>query len=392
MPPEGVFPVDIGTRLRSARESAGITQAAAAARIRVARTTLVAIEKGQRRIHTDELRHLSRIYGTSANALLRHEAIHIDLVPRFRRLSTSADDAASAAATLLTDTVQAEIELENLLGVQRNHNYPPERPVPPGDVRTHAENDAAELRRWLGLGLSPIQDIVSLLELELGARVYVRPFDSRVSGLFAYDDAIGAAILLNANHPHERRTLTGAHELGHLVSARRTPDVTRPDERETSRYERYANSFARAFLAPARAVATRFYEITAGSSHLTRRHVILLSHLFGVSREAMVRRLEELALTKPGSWDWFQANGGITHDHVRQLLGDVSTPDTGRIEVERPTSLRIAVLAAEAKRQNLLSEGQLARLLGLDRVELRRILEDAEIEGSEADGIPKLSP
>jgi hypothetical protein len=33
-----------------------------------------------------------------------------------------------------------------------------------------------------------------------------------------------------------------------------------------------------------------------------------------------------------------------------------------------------------------LSEGQLARLLHLDRVELRRMLDGLQIEGSEADG------
>ena len=391
MMPEEMSSAEVGARLRIARESSGMTQAGAAAKIRVARTTLIAIEKGQRQIQTGELQHLARLYGTSANALLRHEAVHIDLEPRFRRLSSSADEAAEEAATLLTDIVRAEVELENLLGIVPARNYPPERPLPPGDVRTYAENDAAELRRWLGLGLSPIRDLASILEMELGARVYVRSFDSTVSGLFAYDEEIGAAILLNANHPPERRAQTGAHELGHFVSARRKPDVLHVDERETSRDERYANSFGRAFLTPARTVAHRFHDITAGSSRLTRRHVILMSHVFGVSREAMVRRLEELALTRAGTWDWFQANGGLTNEQARQVLGDFTMVDTGRIEAERPASLRLGLLATEALRQDLLSEGQLARLLRVDRVELRSIVANMEIEGSEADGVPKLS-
>jgi hypothetical protein len=50
------------------------------------------------------------------------------------------------------------------------------------------------------------------------------------------------------------------------------------------------------------------------------------------------------------------------------------------------------MLAYEAYRQNLLSEGQLARLLHLDRVEFRRILDSLEIEGDEdGDGVPHLS-
>ena len=44
----------------------------------------------------------------------------------------------------------------------------------------------------------------------------------------------------------------------------------------------------------------------------------------------------------------------------------------------RPVSRRLGLLAAEAHRRELLSEGQLARLLRLGRVDLRRILEAAE--------------
>lgn len=231
---DSIDAVDVGTRLRGAREAAGLTQTDAAADLRVARTTLVAMEQGRRRVRTDELQHLARLYGTSVNAVLRREAVHVDLVPRFRKLSTA-------------------------------------------------------------------NDVMSLLELDLGVRLYVRPLDSRVSGLFAYDDGVGACILLNAGHPRERQAQTGVHELGHLTSRRQTPDVCRLDRQDDSREERYANAFGRPFLTPARTVAARFQDLTAGAPRFTRRHVILLAHAFGVSREAMVRRLEELDLVKRGT-------------------------------------------------------------------------------------------
>ena len=381
---------DVGERLRIAREETGITQADAAAGINVARTTLVAIEKGQRRIRPDELQRLARLYDTSVNALMRRESVYVDLVPRFRRLSASTDEAAAAAARLLADLVRAEVELENILGIKRTRNYPPERPIMPGDVRAQAENDATELRHWLGLGQAPVRDLISLLELDLGVRVYVRRIDPRISGLFAYDEELGACMLLNANHPRERRAQSGGHELGHLVSTRRKAEILHTDEEENSREERYANVFGRAFLTPTRTVMQRFHEFTAGASRLTRRHVILLAHAFGVSREAMVRRLEELALTKPGTWDWFVANGGITDAQVRQVLGDLTPLDMGKRDADRPTTLRLNLLAAEARRQDLLSEGQLARILLLDRLGLREILDDVESEGGKADGMPKL--
>ena len=288
----------------------------------------------------------------------------------------------------MTDLVRAEVELENLLGVTRTRNYPPARPLLRGDVRLQAENDATELRQWLGLGLAPIRDVMSLLELDLGVRLYVRPLDSRVSGLFAYDDGVGACILLNARHPRERQARTGVHELGHLTSRRQTPDVCRFDRQDDSREERYANAFGRAFLTPARTVAARFQDLTAGAPRFTPRHVILLAHAFGVSREAMVRRLEELDLVKRGTWDWFEANGRITDEQAREVLGESAAP--GSRDAGRPVSFRLGLLAAEAHRQELLSEGQLARLLRLDRVELREVLDAANVDGNDTDDLPKL--
>ncbi len=384
-PLEETIPAETGERLRIAREGAKITQADAASAIGVARTTIVAIEKGERRVRMNELQQLAKLYGTSINALLRRESVHVDLTPRFRKL-TAGDAAADAAATLMTDLAKAEVELENVLGVRRPRNYPPERPLMRGDVRLQAEQDATELRQRLGLGMGPIPDIVTLLELELGVRVYIRRFDGRISGLFAYDDALGACMLLNANHPRERRTQTAGHETGHFLSTRREPEILHYDERENSREERYANAFARALLTPARGVMQKFAEVTAGSDRMTRRHVIVLAHFFGVSREAMVRRLEDLTLVKPGTWDWFDANGGITDEQARQVLGALVPEDAAKAEADRPTTLRLNLLASEAHRRELLSEGQLARVLHLDRVELRDILGSREIEEGGADG------
>jgi Zn-dependent peptidase ImmA (M78 family)/DNA-binding XRE family transcriptional regulator len=389
-PMEQIRPSVIGERLRLAREALNIKQAEAAEVIKVARTTIVAIEKGERRVRVAELQQLAKLYRTSVNALLRQESVHVDLAPRFRKVIAKNDAGADEAAALLAELAKAEVELENLLGVKRPRNYPPERSILPGDVRTQAENDATELRQRLGLGMAPISDIVTLLEMEMGIRIYVRRFDSRISGLFVYDETLGACMLLNANHPRDRRNQTAGHETGHFISTRRKPEILRQQEAENSREERYANAFGRAFVTPARTVMQKFQEVTAGSNRLSRRHVIVLAHFFGVSREAIVRRLEELELIKPGTWDWFESNGGITDEQVRQVLGDLLLPDIYKAEANRPTTLRLNLLAEEAYRKGLLSEGQLARLLHLDRVELREMLSTQELEGGDTDEVTNL--
>lgn len=378
-------PVVLGERLKIARETANITQDAAAKAAGIARTTLVSIEKGQRPARLDEIQALSRFYGVSANSLLRQEAVHVDLVPRFRSLPDTGGVGIEQAARVLSDLVRVEVELENILGIHKPYNYPAEKTILPGDVRKQAEQDAQSLRNWLGIGEGPIQNLFALLELQVGVRVYARKLDAKVSGLFAYDEAVGACILINAGHRQDRRTLTGAHELGHFIATRRRPEIYQDEKYENSREERYANAFASAFLMPARAVMEKFKELTIGSSHLTRRHIILLAHFFSVSRQATVLRLEELGLTKKGTWDWFIDNGGITDEQVRQVIGPAAY---GPAPGEEAQSSRLFLLAIEAWKKDLISEGQMSEMLKLDREKVRELLDEAEED--ETDDLFKL--
>jgi Zn-dependent peptidase ImmA (M78 family)/DNA-binding XRE family transcriptional regulator len=355
-------PPEVGKRLRSAREAAGITQAAAASAINVARTTVVAIEKGERRPQLREIQALCKFYGLSINALCREEAPQLDFEVQFRRTLDCPPGPMEDAAKLLGDLARAEIELESLLGIRRQ--YP----------------DAQALRHWLGLGFSPIQDVFSLLEFSLGARVYVRKLHSNISAVFAFTPSSGPCFLINANHRRSRRVQSAIHELGHYISNRSAPKILTDSSSLATREERYAVAFGPAFLTPARHVIQKFQEITAGSSKLTRRHVIFLAHYFGVSREAIVRRLEELKLVKRGTWDWFEANGGITDEQAIQLLGERFLDGRLNKQPTESSELRLHQLAAQVYHKNLMSEGQLARLLRVDRTDLRVVLDNLPLD------------
>lgn len=383
-----IAPAELGARLRCAREAERITQADAAARIRVARTTLIAIEQGRRRIRLEEFQRLARLYQTSANTLLRADAVHVDLVSAFRRRAPR-NRQAHAAAKLLTVLVQAEAELENVLGIEHAHSAPPERPLPPGaDVRARAAEDATELRRKLGLGMAPVRDPEAVLKLEFGMRVYTRRIDDRLSGLFAYRERVGGCLLLNANHPPDRRAFACARELGHFVSNRRRPDVLCRDGRDASRAGRYADAFARTFLMPLRAMERQFRRTVAGMSKLTRQHVALLASEFGVPPEAMALQLEELSLAPAGTWDWFAESGG---GPAREMADDLATEDAIKTDADRIVPLRLGLMALEAWEKELLSEGQLTYLLNLKRIELRDMLIGMEAERGDADDALELA-
>jgi len=370
-------PEEIGERLRAARSKAGLTQEQVSQELQIARTTLLAIEKGQRRVRPDEFRRLADLYRVSVNTLLRHAAVHVDLVPRFRALAGTDESSKIEAAQLLNNLAAAEVELEQRLGQPLKTNYPPEYTIQSGDIRLQAEDVAMETRHRFGIGQSPVVDVLTLLELEVGMRVFVRPLKSSISGLFIYDDRLGACMLLNEKHPRTRRALTALHEFGHFISVRTAPDVVDLTVSPQSREDRFANLFAVSFMMPAAVVRRKFHEMRQDSGRFSPRHLILLSHYFNVSIEAMCRRLEGIDLLPGGTWDSLKDRGGFPGETVRRELGDRAK------EREEAIPPRLWLLAAEAFRRELFDEGQIAQMLSMGRVEVRGMLDDLEVGGND---------
>jgi transcriptional regulator with XRE-family HTH domain len=60
---------DVASRLRSAREMAGLTQARVARLLNIHRPSVTEAEAGRRRVPAEELSELAKIYGVSVNWL-----------------------------------------------------------------------------------------------------------------------------------------------------------------------------------------------------------------------------------------------------------------------------------------------------------------------------------
>jgi len=376
-------PVVLGRRIRVARTQAGKTQAEAAAAIGVARTTLVAIENGSRPARPEEVIGLASLLGVSANRLLRDEAVHVDLTPQFRKLRNSDTEQVEEAVTILLRFVKAEVELERILDETRPPSILFERPILPGDPKQQAEGDAQELRNILGLGTGPIHDLFGLMEMDLQMRLYAAPLVSDLSGIFTYAEDVGLVVLLNAKHPLSRQRQSAAHELGHAVGSRRTPDVDGGPSSNRSRDDVYATAFGAAFLIPAAHARRRFARVVGGDRAFTRRHVIILAHEYGVSREAVVRRFEAIGLVKGGTWDWFKDNGGISDMQAAEVLGQEAVQAAKVSTAAARTSVRLDGLAVRALREELLSEGQVAELLSYDRSRVRALCQEASEDSDE---------
>lgn len=359
----------IGERLRVSRTTAGLTQEQASEAVQLSRTTLVAIERGDREARPEELLALAKLYGVSVHSLLRPTAVKVEIVGQFRKKARATNDDKDeiVAMGILHDLAAAYVELERRLNKVSVVDYPPERKIGRGRVAQQAEEIAAELRSRLGVGLGPIPDLEGILELELGVRIFVRPLPSSISGVYAYHPELGACLVLNKLHPHSRRRWTLAQELAHFMTTRFEPSVVSATDSRKSPDDIFADAFAAAFLMPSATVRRIFDEYVGNEGKFTARHLVLGARRLGVSLEAFCRQLENLELVPSGMFDSLKERG-LNEKAVQQAVGVEDEP----VGME---GTRLLLLAAEAAEQGIYSEGQLAEMLVLDRIELREALD-----------------
>jgi Zn-dependent peptidase ImmA (M78 family)/plasmid maintenance system antidote protein VapI len=372
---EQMKPELLGGRLRAARLSARVTQETAAAELGVARTTIVAIEGGGRRVKAEELRKLAELYGVSVNSLLRDSAVSVDLVPQFRKAAASKNDEelSVGAARVLQRLAGAAVEVENILHVAPPKLRAPEHLLDKPRWAEQAEDVALDLRQRLGIGVSPIADIFVLTEVELGIRLFFHRLPSKIAGLCAFDLSVGACILINSVHPLERQVWTCAHEIAHVLT-RETAEVSWQRQHEKSISERFADRFAAAFLMPAPTVRLRFSDIQAEFGKFTVKNLYLLARMFNVSVEAMGRRLEQLSLIPAGTYDSLK-DRGFSVRAVSEALGIREVDESTRYPA------RLALLVWQAYENDLLTEGQVCDLLDVDRVSVRKMFDSMEGRG-----------
>ena len=100
----------------------------AADHIGVARTTMIAIEKGDRLIQPDELVRLATLYGRDVHELLRQREPLTDLTVQFRTALTQRGLDAPETVAVIAELQQLSedyLELEDLRGTPLPRRYPP---------------------------------------------------------------------------------------------------------------------------------------------------------------------------------------------------------------------------------------------------------------------------
>jgi Zn-dependent peptidase ImmA (M78 family)/DNA-binding XRE family transcriptional regulator len=370
-----IRPEELGGRLKIARTSARITQEQAAGAIGVGRTTIVAIECGERQVKAAELPKLAELYGVSVNSLLRESAVHFDLIPQFRRSVSAREDEESSldAARLLQRLVAWCVELEGLLGRRLRKVSVPEQRIIRASWADQAEDLALDLRQRLGVGAGPIADIFVLAEMDMGIRLFLQNLPSKIAGVFAYQEDVGACILINVAHPQERRAWTCAHEIAHFLTTRQAVDVDWVGRGERSIVERFADRFAAAFLMPASSVRLKFHEIYEEGGKFSARNIVFLARAFNVSVEALARRLEQLNLIPNGTFESL-LDRGFSPRAVSEAFFDGDTHGRGA----SPPWLTMLVL--DALEREFLTESQAAEILGVNIMAVRGLVDSLHMD------------
>jgi Zn-dependent peptidase ImmA (M78 family)/DNA-binding XRE family transcriptional regulator len=373
-----IDPQHLGERLQLARKAKSLTQEAVAEHLDVARTTLVAIEKGERRIRPSELFQLAELYERDPQELLAQQRPENDLSVQFRSLLKKMRDnedreILQAATARLQDDAERFVELETILKRTPRPQYPRQHDLEGiHDIEQIAEAAADEERRRLGLGDAPIFNLRETLEDHVGIRIFYVKLDSKIGGLYGYAEGLGACIAINSSHPLERQNMTLAHEYGHILERLDRPDIE--VEREQSRQttsERFADLFARRFLMPAMGVKRqiRAHMQASGITTLNPRDWVMLACRAGISFEAYMRRVEELKIIPGGYYERLMAENFKVQEAQRLLNLSSILPAQSRFP------RRYTLMALEAYAKNLISGGELARYLDTDALSVREQLE-----------------
>jgi len=363
----------LGELLQQARKKSGMTQADAAKVIDAARTTIVAIEKGERRLKPNELIKLARAYGRSVSDFVRSSPVTEPFEVQFRAAYQRNEQEEARITPIIErfeELCRNYLELEKIMDAPIPRNYPQEYDVTNMPIEAAAESTAIAERQRLGLGDGPIPMLRDILEQNVGIRVFYLNMPAKYSEIYSYDEQLGGCMAINLSHYEERRRWSMAHGYLHFLAHRRKPVVDFEGQyKRIPESERLAEAFPKYFLMPTSGLLSRFNDMYRTHGKFTPTNLFTLAHYYGVSIEALVYRLEDMELLPSGTWDRLR-DRGLKVRKVQQELGLKEIDQRADV-----LPIHYQHLAIEALEQGLITEGRFADFLGVDRLEARRIAE-----------------
>jgi Zn-dependent peptidase ImmA (M78 family)/DNA-binding XRE family transcriptional regulator len=283
----------LGTRVREARERAGLKQGELAGLVGLDRTVLNKVEAGARKVTALELSDIAQALG------VRMSSFFDEPLPALvaHRSSQGLDTTDSKIDRLLAG-LSTEVEFVQSLAPQELRlNEAALRagalPYPHPNTHVEAEELAVRVRTSLEFKADePITDLVSFVAaVGLMAFSFDLGADTADAGTILSRD--GGVCLVNSYNKIGRRRLALAHELGHYLVA----DEYTIDWRVASQngdIEARLDRFARALLLPEAGLRAAWPKYLA--SHEVREAAVLTASEYRVDMATLARRLREVGL------------------------------------------------------------------------------------------------
>ena len=410
-------PVELGRRLRIAREARGLSQQAAADAIGVPRTAITQMESGNRAVSTLELTKLAELYRRPVTYFLEEAAPaeEEDVLVALHRVAPGLeqDPAVRDQVDRCLSLCRDGVVLETVLGLAPRSGPPAYEvrvPRTVGEAIVQGEQVAHEERRRLSIGNSPIPDVSELIGAQ-GIWASGLALPNHMSGLFMRHPSIGLAIIVNAAHPRGRKRFSYAHEYAHSLMDRDHNITISSIDNSAELVEKRANAFAASFLMPRDGVYEVLRSLDKGlpsrqeqsifdaasggqieaearsaprSQRITYKDVAIVAHHFGVSYQAALYRLKSLRhVSQPESVELLEHEDfGRQYLNALSMFGDVGEQEQ-RQYWDRELRSEIAHLAIEAYRREEISRGRLLELSKSLDIPGETLLELAEVARGE---------
>jgi len=373
----------LASRLRSARQSAGVSQEQAANELGLPRPAISLIESGGRSVSAVEITRLARLYGLGIAALLADESA--DKVLTHLRSSAAVGSEVQADLDVHLSQFREYAMLEDDVYGQQFYEVP-SYPLPSGLIVFQGEWLAVQERRRLDLGHRPIGSMVVLVESQ-GVKLLMLNLAGReaLSGAFAFSPSIGPCMIVNSTDVPARQRFTLAHEYAHFlhVNGESSGEICIPSlHRDPG--EIRANAFAAAFLLPGPGVSAFLDDFRAPGSPIAPEHLVHLAYHFGVSYEAVAYRLLGMRYVNA---DERARLIDSKLESVAHALGYSEPPGLGE-----PMPSRFREIAIQAWRKGAISAAKLEEVLGLKPGEARRTLSLQSPQGRRLKRAPAAEP
>ena len=280
--------MNIGERLRKAREAIGYTQPVAAGKSGIGVSSISEFETGKREPSFSQLSKLAEIYKKSIDFFLTdsvpEEAIQLWRDPPTideERKETEAKFRQLCKQYHRLELCRGEVKTSELpsdsVSKREEFNYP------------RAEFFARKVRDLFSLGDIPGQSLKPRLEETYHVKIFYLDFPG--SAISTVSPVFGPAILLNRKNKPWRRTYDLAHELFHLLTwsvfRAHGEDSLLPGENE----EKFANKFASILLMPEESLRERINAHIDADGQLGLQQLGDISREFDVSLVALIYRI-----------------------------------------------------------------------------------------------------